>query len=74
MPIITCMQVGIRYRMTTTNIVVHDLDLNFQGGQTFQFSILINIDWKIQTLMLSDRKSGICQRGATADVVPTTDL
>ena len=44
----------------TVNVVFNDINLNFQG-QTFQVSILISMDWKMQTLVLpSDRKSGIC--------------
>ena len=44
------------------NIVLRDLDLNYQG-QTFEVAILISKRWKMQTLLLpQDRKSGICHR------------
>ena len=53
---------------TIVNVVLHDLDLNFQG-QTLQVAILTSKCWKIQTLLLpSDRKSGTCH-GASVNVV-----
>ena len=47
---------------TIANVVLHDLDLNFQG-QTFQVAILKSKCWKMQRLLLpSDRKWGICHQ------------
>ena len=45
---------------TIASIVLHDINLYFQG-QTFQVFLFTSKCWKIQTLLLPlDRKSGIC--------------
>ena len=58
------MEVDIRHRTASANVLLNDIHLHFQG-QTFQVIILTYIGWKIQTLLLLwDRMSGNCLRMA----------
>ena len=54
---------------TIANVVLLDFDLNFQS-RTFEVAILRSKRWKKQTLLLpSDRKSDICHRMATLQML-----
>ena len=56
------------------NVVVNDLDLNFQS-KTFQMAILSSIDWKMQRLLLpSDLKSDICHHMAPLQILCVVTL